>query len=91
MLFPSYPYRQLGQPSIGLPVLHRHCQRFWLANDDYKLLPPGNCRVNQVPLQQGIVLHGQWDDHGWILGPLAFVDAGGIGKGYLIQLPELVF
>jgi hypothetical protein len=44
----------------------------------------------EVALQQGVGVHGQWDDHGGVLAALGAVHGGGVGVLQFVEFVEVV-
>src|SRR6516165_6647632 len=51
---------------------------------------PRHCGVNQVPLQEEVMLHGQRHDYCREFRSLAFMDCDGVGQRQLVQFVEMV-
>ena len=73
------PLVQLRPAPPARDVANRDGDRLLLANQNDEVLAPGDTGVEEIPLQHGVVLRHDRDDHGGIFGALALVDGRGIG------------
>ena len=63
---------------------------FSLAEQDDEALASGDACVKKVPVEHGIMLRRDRNDHDGIFRSLRFMDRGRIGEGDLIQFAESV-
>ena len=84
------PLPELGPPPSPGDVLHGDRHRSLLADEHHQPLAARHAGVEEVPLQHGVVLGHERDDHAWILGALALVDRRGVGGHQRVQLAEPV-
>src|SRR5208337_601019 len=70
-------------------ICHANFQSIAL-DENHEALAAGDAGVEKVPLQHGVVLGQDWDNHGGILGALAFVDGGGVGRNQRVEFAKPV-
>ena len=80
--FGPAPSRRLGADRQG--------QGFDLAHQHHQPLAPCDGGVQQGALQHDVVLGGDRNHHGGVLGPLRLVDGGGVRQPQRIQVRDVV-
>src|SRR5439155_23844891 len=73
------PFVQLRPPPSSRDAAHRDRDSFLLADKHHQLLAARDARVEQVPLEHGVVLGHHRDDDGGILRALALVNRRRVG------------
>ena len=71
-------------------VSYRHAECFFLADKDDHPLATGDSGIEEIPLEQEVLLHGQRDDNDREFRALAFVNGDSVGKFELVEFAELV-
>lgn len=80
-----------GRVSFGCPVVpDRGCKSLLLTDQHDELLASGQPGVEEVPLQEHVMLHGDREHHGREFGALALVYSDGIGGENLVEFIEIV-
>src|SRR5271156_471179 len=84
------PLSQLGPSPSCLCPLDRDRQRLALPDQDDQTLASRYSRVDQVPLQHRVMLHGQRDHDSRVLRTLAFVDRRRVGEHQFVEFAKTV-
>src|SRR5689334_797294 len=71
-------------------LANRDGDRLLLANQNDEAFSPGDTRVEEVPLQHGVVLGHDRDHDGRVLRALALMDGHGIGRDQRVELAKAV-
>ena len=71
-------------------VSHRHAEGLFLADEDDHPLPTGDSGIEEIPLEQEILLHGQRDDNDREFRALTLVNGDGVGKFEFVEFCELI-
>jgi hypothetical protein len=85
-----HPLLELRPPPARVPILDRDIKRPPLSHEHDQPLAPGHAGVEEVPRQHGVVLDGEGDDRGRVLGPLCLAHRGRVDQHQLVQLPAAI-
>ena len=71
-------------------VANRDGDRLLLTNQNDEAFAAGDTGVEEIPLQHGVVLGHDRDNHGRVLRALALMDGRGIGRYQRVELAKAV-
>src|SRR5262245_33558023 len=84
------PLGQLRPPAPARNVAYGNGDGLLLSNQHYQPLAPSDARIKEVPLQHGVMLRHDRNNHGWILRALTLMNGSSVRGHQHVELAKPV-